>query len=57
MGKITAVAVFDHQPNAAELLAYRLERGWRPTPTSLKTGDKVLGYAACVVTGEHRIQP
>ena len=43
---LTAVAVWDHRPNAAELLAKRLAHGWRPTPTKLKTGDQVLGYAA-----------
>ena len=51
---MTAVAVFDHQPDAAELLARRLERGWRPTPSALKVGERILGYAACTVTGEHR---
>jgi hypothetical protein len=51
---VTAVAVFDHRPTAAELLSRRLERGWRPTPSALKDGARVLGYAACVVTGEHR---
>ena len=51
---MTAVAVFDHRPDAAELLARRLERGWRPTPSALRDGERVLGYAACLVTGEHR---
>jgi hypothetical protein len=46
--------VWDHQPSAAELLADRLERDWQPTPSALKDGDRVLGYAACAVTGEHR---
>jgi hypothetical protein len=50
---VTAVAVFDHQPDAAELLARRLERGWRPTPSAFKEGQRILGYAACAVTGEH----
>jgi hypothetical protein len=50
---VTAVAVFAHAPSAAELLAARLTRGWRPTATALKGGDRVLGYAACAVTGEH----
>jgi hypothetical protein len=49
-----AVAIFDHQPDAAELLAARLARGWRPTPSRLREGERVLGYAACAVTGEHR---
>jgi hypothetical protein len=54
---VTAVAVFDHAPSAAELLATRLARGWRPTPTALRGGDRVLGYAACVVSAEHRVPP
>ena len=45
---MTAVAVFDHKPTAHELLERRLERGWRPTPSRLKDGHRVLGYAACV---------
>ena len=45
---MTAVAVFDHRPSAQELLERRLERGWRPTASPLKAGDRVLGYAACV---------
>ena len=44
-----AVAILDHQPGAAELLEARLARGWRPTPSLLKDGERVLGYAACVV--------
>lgn len=44
-----AVAILDHQPDAAELLEARLARGWRPTPSQLKEGERVLGYAACVV--------
>jgi hypothetical protein len=51
---VTAVAVFDHAPTAAELLAERLARGWRPTPSALREGDRVLGYAACAVSAEHR---
>ena len=54
---MTAVAVFAHAPSAADLLAARLARGWRPTATALKAGDRVLGYAACAVTGEHRAAP
>jgi hypothetical protein len=46
--------VWDHQPSAAELLGERLEAGWHPTPSALREGDRVLGYAACAVTGEHR---
>jgi len=46
--------VWDHRPSAAELLRERLEHGWTPTPTKLRDGDRVLGYAACAVTGAHR---
>ncbi|MCA9592599.1 MAG: hypothetical protein KC776_04785 [Myxococcales bacterium] len=45
---MTAVAVWDHEPSAAELLEARLARGWTPTPTALKDGEAVLGYAACL---------
>jgi hypothetical protein len=45
---VTAVAVWDHRPTDRELLDARLERGWRPTPSLLKGGAKVLGYAACI---------
>lgn len=51
MGSITAVAVWDHDPEPRELLARRLERGWMSTPSRLKGGDRVLGYAGCAVTG------
>ena len=44
---MTAVAVWDHVPEADELLAARLARGWEPTPTAMRDGQRVLGYAAC----------
>ena len=43
-----SVSVWDHRPTNEELLGKRLERGWRPTPSRLQSGDAVLGYAACV---------
>jgi hypothetical protein len=46
--------VWDHPPRADELLADRIAHGWRPTPSRLREGERVLGYAACAVTGEHR---
>jgi len=52
---VTAVAVWDHHPSARTLLDARLARGWRPTPTALKDGARVLGFAACVVTGTHAV--
>jgi hypothetical protein len=36
------------------MLAERLEQGWTPTPSQLKAGEQVLGYAGCTVTREHR---
>jgi hypothetical protein len=41
-----AVAIWDHEPDADELLNRRLERGWQPTPTATRDGDVVLGFAA-----------
>jgi hypothetical protein len=46
---VTAVAVWDHRPTAAELLAARIEAGWSPTPTGMRDGARVLGYAACAI--------
>jgi hypothetical protein len=49
-----AVAIWNHRPSARELLDDRLAHEWTPTPTKLKDGERVLGYASCVVTAEHR---
>jgi hypothetical protein len=46
---VTAVAVWSHRPTADELLAARLERGWRPTPTATRDGPQILGHAACLM--------
>lgn len=45
---MAAVAVWEHKPSAEEILAARVARGWQPTPTSLKDGAKILGFAACL---------
>lgn len=45
---MTAVAVWPVQPSPRAMLDARLARGWRPTPSGLKSGPAVLGYAACV---------
>jgi len=45
---VTAVAVWSRKPTDQELLEARLARGWKPTPSGLKGGDRVLGYAACI---------
>ena len=34
-----------HQLNNDELLQKRLKRGWRPIPSLLKDGNRILGYA------------
>lgn len=48
--------MWDHVPTARELLDQRILRGWKPTPTLLRTGERVLGYAGCAVTGSpHRV--
>jgi hypothetical protein len=44
---VTAVAVWDHKPEADEVLEARLAEGWRPQPSALREGDRVLGHAAC----------
>ncbi|MEO8295527.1 MAG: hypothetical protein ABI613_08440 [Gemmatimonadota bacterium] len=45
---MTAVAVWPERPAHQAMLNARVARGWRPTPTALKTGPAVLGYAACI---------
>jgi hypothetical protein len=42
--------VWDHVPSADEILQARVQDGWKPTPSSLKDGDRVLGHAACLAT-------
>jgi hypothetical protein len=39
--------VWDHCPDVDELLGYRLESGWTPTPTETVDGPVVMGHAAC----------
>jgi hypothetical protein len=41
-----AVAIWDHVPDADELLARRLDAGWQPTTTATRDGEVVLGFAA-----------
>ncbi len=47
---MTAVAVWDHRPDADTLLEARLARGWAPTPTGTRDGPQILGHAACLAT-------
>ncbi|MBI4815709.1 MAG: hypothetical protein HY791_05615 [Deltaproteobacteria bacterium] len=44
---MTAVAVFEHEPSADDLLEARVARGWVPTATAMRGGDRILGHAAC----------
>lgn len=44
-----AVALWDHEPTADELLARRIAAGWAPTPTATREGAVVLGHAACLL--------
>jgi hypothetical protein len=46
LGAVLSVAVWDHEPSAAELLARRIEQGWQPTATATRDGLVVLGFAA-----------
>jgi hypothetical protein len=46
---VTAVAVWSFQPNADDVLNYRLKNNWKPTASSLKEGDQILGHASCVI--------
>ena len=48
MGAIRSVSVWDHKPTAEELLQMRIREGWSPTPSPLKDGEAILGYAACL---------
>jgi hypothetical protein len=49
-----AVAVWGHRPDADELLRARIDAGWKPTPSMLQSGGRVLGHAACAVTSESK---
>ena len=50
--------MWDHQPTAEELLSARLAAGWQPTPTELKDGPAILGYACKVpVPGVKPVKP
>ena len=49
LGSITAVAVWKEKPDAEKILQARLEKGWQPMASALQTGDKIMGYAACML--------
>jgi hypothetical protein len=42
--------VWEHKPTADAMLEARLARGWKPTATALKDGDKILGHACKLET-------
>ncbi len=48
LGTVTAAAIWNHAPTADELLTVRINEGWKPTPSKLKDGDRVIGHAACL---------
>jgi hypothetical protein len=48
LGAVLTVTLWDHRPDADEMLARRLASGWTPTPTATVDGDLVLGHAAKV---------
>jgi hypothetical protein len=50
VGQLTAVAVWPTKPTPDELLARRVEQGWRPAVTALQQGPAVLGHAACLLS-------
>ena len=56
LGTVNGTSVWPHQPTPAELLRARLAAGWSPTPTALREGDRILGYAACLAQ-ERRWDP
>jgi hypothetical protein len=37
--------VWEARPDAAALLASRVAQGWHPTPTMMREGPVILGYA------------
>jgi hypothetical protein len=45
---VQTVSVWDHRPDAGELLERRLAAGWTPTPSELQDGPAVEGYAGCM---------
>jgi hypothetical protein len=46
---VTAVAVWTYRPTAQELLDARTADGWQPRYSSLREGQQILGYAACLI--------
>src|SRR5262245_34852259 len=53
LGAITSIGIWNHAPSADEILSIRMNEGWRPTPSSLQDGDRILGHAACLETGSN----
>jgi hypothetical protein len=43
--------VWEAKPTADAMLHARLARGWKPTASPLKDGDRVLGHACTLTHG------
>ncbi|MFN7946685.1 MAG: hypothetical protein U0Z53_15140 [Blastocatellia bacterium] len=41
--------MWDHHPEAQELLQARLAEGWLPMPSLLRSGDRIPGFAGCAL--------
>ena len=50
IGNVKNLSVWEKQPTKDELLAARLTREWQPTFSDLAAGQRILGYAACLVS-------
>ncbi|MBL8150533.1 MAG: hypothetical protein JNN15_11460 [Blastocatellia bacterium] len=53
LGVVKSLSVWDQIPTAEEILKTRLAEGWSPTPSELKSGKRVLGYASCLTQAKH----
>jgi hypothetical protein len=45
---VRGVAAWERRPSADDLLRDRVARGWKPTASLLKEGEKVIGHACTV---------
>ncbi|MCB9675723.1 MAG: hypothetical protein H6737_11435 [Alphaproteobacteria bacterium] len=52
-----AVAIWSERPDPDALLARRLAAGWRPTPSSLAAGPRVVGHAEGVPRDQWAWEP
>jgi len=42
---LNRLSVWELKPGADAMLQARVARGWKPTPSSLRDGERVLGHA------------